>query len=981
MANKQDQMKELTERLEEGVKSVFESDKYEEYLRVMSKFYNYSYRNTLLIALQKPDATMVAGYEAWKKKFGRQVNKGEKGIKILAPAPYRTKKEMEVIDKVTQTPVRREDGSIVTEEVEVTIPAFRVANVFDVSQTSGRPLPSLFENIEGDVKGFERFYKAVESVSPAPIGFEEMDDKDGYYHQTEKRIALREGMSERQTAAAAIHEISHATLHALDMAHLKESLKARGKDQKTMEIEAESIAYVVCQHYGIETGENSFGYIAMWSKDKSLPELQASLKIIRDTASDIIGRIDEKLAEMEREEQQELAEEQEMEHGLLYGEENRFGIYQIAEGTRADDFKFMRKDFFDRQGIPVLREDYQLVYSGILGEEDSLDTIFEKFNLDRPKDFKGHSLSVSDIVLLHKDGKNTAHFVDSFGFQEIPEFLNLSEERVYRLLEGDGAEKYFMIQRSEEGLDYTFYDAEYRMLDGGVVTNADQPIENAVRSILGDAGLHLTGRVEDVDVFLERAEKAEMARITKKASTDRRLTVSKEAQEVHETKSDNNPLQTGSDEKSESRKTKVQKEHVRTLPCIEFYVAECEDVHDMGEYRTYPDIESAVKKYQEILDDPRRKYKGNGMGIIYHGAEGDVYNNSTCCLVSERDVCGNALDSSGLAEKAEVREALHLLRDSFPEFRYKMPKYEKEANTAMLTVEELAVRLDRLVHDFEPYNYQERLRGQENLIQDITLSLYTGGVKHYTSLLDEVIRAGGRLATEADELREHLHGFSPIVPTNKEPIVRVERCDSDIFPHERYMSIGTFDQAVAKLDQVLNSKNAGKDEDKFDTSIIQFTIFYPEDGKIGTLKDSIGVGYGNGGFFSTLRMQDEEKLTSENWLSYKRGQGQAEYDAFVIGLTNIIEIVLPHLQTFCMKPDSVQECAESAKTIAKEHDWETTAESENISNKGSKEGRKNGLLVRTDNKRSIHERLASNKAKIEKQVVKGNLVRGVERTC
>ena len=179
MTNDQ-QIKQLTDRLEEGVRKVFESDKYEDYLRVMSKFYNYSYRNTLLIALQRPDATMVAGYEAWKNKFGRQVNKGEKAIKILAPAPYRTKKEMEVIDQVTQMPVRREDGSILTEEVEVTIPAFRVTNVFDVSQTSGRPLPSLFDNIEGDVKGFERFYKAVESVSPAPISFEPMTDKDGF---------------------------------------------------------------------------------------------------------------------------------------------------------------------------------------------------------------------------------------------------------------------------------------------------------------------------------------------------------------------------------------------------------------------------------------------------------------------------------------------------------------------------------------------------------------------------------------------------------------------------------------------------------------------------------------------------------------------------------------------------------------------------------------------------------------------------------
>ena len=245
MADRKDLIKELTDRLEEGVRDVFESGRYEEYLRVMSKFHHYSYRNILLIQMQKPDATRVAGYETWKKKFGRQVNKGEKAIKILAPAPYKTKKEMEVIDQITHKPMKRPDGSTVTEEVEVTIPAFRVANVFDIAQTSGRPLPTLFNNIEGDVKGFERFFRAVKDISPVPIGFEQLTNSDGYYHQTEKRIALREGMSERQTAAAVIHEVSHATLHALDMEHLQESLKELGKDQRIMEVEAESIAYVV----------------------------------------------------------------------------------------------------------------------------------------------------------------------------------------------------------------------------------------------------------------------------------------------------------------------------------------------------------------------------------------------------------------------------------------------------------------------------------------------------------------------------------------------------------------------------------------------------------------------------------------------------------------------------------------------------------------------------------------------------------------
>lgn len=941
MTNDQ-QIKQLTDRLTQGVREVFESDKYEDYLRVMSKFYNYSYRNTLLIALQKPDATLVAGYEAWKKKFGRQVNKGEKAIKILAPAPYRTKKEMEVIDQVTQRPVIREDGTVLTEEVEVTIPAFRVANVFDVSQTTGRPLPSLFDNIEGDVTNYERFFEAARSVSPVPVGFEHLDDKDGFYHQVEKRIALREGMSERQTMAAIIHEISHATLHALDMEHLRESLKERGKDQRTMEVEAESIAYVVCQHYGIETGENSFGYIAMWSKNKTLPELQASLKVIRDTASDLIGRIDERLAEMEREAKQELAAECDKEEALLSGDDARYGIYQIANGTRADDIRFMGMDVFDRQGIRVLREDYQLVYIGELGEEDSLDTIFEKFNLDRPVDFKGHSLSVSDIVLLHENGRNMAHFVDRFGFREVPDFLNLSEERAYTLLSDDKPEKYLMIQNSEEGFDYSFYDGNYQLLDGGIITNADQPMENAIRDILANAGLQIKGRVEDVDTFMEQVADLKKEEIIKDTPPDRKKP--------------------------------------ETLPQIEFYVAECEEFHDMGEYRTYPDIESAVKKYQEILDDPRRRYQGNGMGVIYHGEENDIYNNSECCLVSERVVCGNELDQTGLGEKKEVREALHMLRDAFPDFRYKMPKYEKDEGTVLMNAEDLAVRIDRLAHDFAPYHYQDRLDGQTNLVQDITCSLYTGGVKHYLSLLDEIIRGGGSLATEADILKEQLLAFEPTVPADRQPVVRVDFCDSREFSFEKYMPVDAFDEAVRKMDQALNERNAGKTEDIIETNSIQFTVYYPADGKMEKLWDTIDVGYGDGGFFSTLRSQVEDRLTDENWLDYKRRQGSAALDKFVSTLTDIKDNVLPHLQTFCRDSEGVQVHVETTKELSMEACGKGSAEVSYVPDNGGKVNRNGNQEARQGSRRSIHDRLASNKAKIEKQSGKGNPVKGVERT-
>ena len=836
-----------------------------------------------------------------------------------------------------------------TEEVEVTIPAFRVANVFDVSQTTGRPLPSLFDNIEGDVRNFEHFFEAVKSVSPVPVGFEIMADKDGFYHQVEKRIALRDGMSERQTMAAIIHEISHATLHALDIEHLQESLKERGKDQRTMEVEAESIAYVVCQHYGIETGENSFGYIAMWSKNKTLPELQASLKVIRDTASDLIGRIDEKVVELEKAANQELKGERDKEEELLNGEGKRYGIYQIESGTRADDFKFTRKAEFDRQGIKVLREDYKLVYSGMMLEGDSLDSIYEKFNMERPEDFRGHSLSVSDIVVIHEDGKNTAYFVDSFGFREISDFLNLSEERVYSLTGAERPEKYLSIQQSEEGFDYSFYDEDYKLLNGGIISNAEQPMENAIRDILRDAGLQIEDRVEDTDTFMDRVAESEKAEIEKSIA----------------------PVQ----------EEPVSAEYGRTLAHIEFYVAECEEFHDMGEFRTYSDIESAVKKYQEILDDPRRLYKGNGMGIIYHGEKDDIYNNSECCLVSKRVVCGNGLDQTGLGEKSEVREALRMLHEAFPDFHYKMPKYEKEAEVALMSAEDIAVRIDRLAHDFAPYHYPERLNGQMNLIQDITYSLYIGGAKHYLSLLDEMIRGGGSLATEADKLREQLLAFEPVVSADKEPVVRVDSCDSKEFTFKKYMSIDAFDDAVKNMDLALSERNAGKAENKIETGTIQFTVYYPDDGKMAKLREAIDVGYGDGGFFSTLRFQVEDRLTDENWIAYESRKGQAALDEFVSTLINIKDNVLPHLQTFCRESKGVQVHAETADIMPEEMSGKSTAVT-SYSPDNSGKGRENdNQVVGQNGRRSIHDRLASNKAKIQKQSGKGNPVKGVERTC
>ena len=306
------QVREITDKLEQGIKELFESERFKEYLRTMSKFYNYSFNNTLLIAMQKPEATYVAGYTSWQRNFDRQVMKGEKGIKILAPAPYKAQEEREKIDPATQKPVIGADGKAVTETVEVLRPAFKVVSVFDVSQTDGKELPDIIvDELKGTVENYEAFLDALRQESPVPISFEDIPGgAKGFFSPVESRIAIQEGMSEIQTVKTAIHEIAHAKLHAV-----KPDEKAASEDKKdrhTKEVEAESVAYTVCQRYGIETSDYSFGYIAGWSSGKETKELKSSLDTIRKTAAEMIEGIDAKLKVLLAEKAQSAEKESEM---------------------------------------------------------------------------------------------------------------------------------------------------------------------------------------------------------------------------------------------------------------------------------------------------------------------------------------------------------------------------------------------------------------------------------------------------------------------------------------------------------------------------------------------------------------------------------------------------------------------------------------------------------------------------------------------
>ena len=614
MAEKQssrDRLKEITASIEDGIKELFRSETYAQYLQTMSRFHHYSVNNQVLIHMQKPDATLVAGFNKWKNQFGRNVIKGEHGIKIIAPTPFKKKIEQEKLDPDTQLPMLDADGKIITEEKTIQIPMYKPVTVFDVSQTEGKPLPQLAHDLSGNVANYDVFMEALRRSSPVPISIEVMGGgMDGYFDLEHQDIAIRKGMSEVQTVSAVIHEMAHALLHN----RTKDTEeKTPELSRSTEEVQAESISYAVCAYYGIATGDNSFGYIASWSKDKTLPELRESLEVISKTADGLISDIDRHYAEILKEREAELIAAEpamaverlyavddrylhvqrtdtgvdytiydkvsmkeidggqlDMEistlaeaaleicksHGigqnaplqvadigildelqaaqdaaiaieppvqenpepdipaepaisvearnaygytddamlpltkeramelferdvpvyLLYGDnteamafekteilnhdgifgidradweavkeqfsvitENRwqkafqqnpadsYCIYQLRRDPELAELRFMNSQYLREHGLEPAFDHYEAVYSGSLSSDGStetrLDDLYMKFNTAHLQDFTGHSLSVSDIVVLRQNGAVSSHYVDSVGFTAVPAFM------------------------------------------------------------------------------------------------------------------------------------------------------------------------------------------------------------------------------------------------------------------------------------------------------------------------------------------------------------------------------------------------------------------------------------------------------------------------------------------------------------------------------------------------------------------------------
>ena len=292
-----ERLKEITDGIEQGIKELFQSEKYRTYLSVMSRFHRYSVNNTMLIYFQRPDASLVAGFQKWKNQFGRHVKQGERGITIIAPTPFKKKIEEVKLDPDTKAPMLDQDGRQIMEEKEISIPMYRPVKVFDVAQTDGKPLPQLASTLTGNVEQYEVFTEALRRSAPVPISFKALaPNLDGYFSPGDQAITIREGMSQVQTVSAMVHEIAHSKLHDYEKQQAEASAGKDGaeivkKDRHTEEVEAESISYAVCQYYGIETGDNSFGYIASWSEGKELKELRASLETINRTASDLISSV------------------------------------------------------------------------------------------------------------------------------------------------------------------------------------------------------------------------------------------------------------------------------------------------------------------------------------------------------------------------------------------------------------------------------------------------------------------------------------------------------------------------------------------------------------------------------------------------------------------------------------------------------------------------------------------------------------------
>ena len=666
------------------------------------------------------------------------------------------------------------------------------------------------------------------------------------------------------------------------------------------------------------------------------------------------------------------------EANLLLGTRQTFGIYQIKDDSPGENYAFMNMSFIESHGMQIKKEDYKLVYVGEFLGNMSLDDIFERFNIDRPKDFRGHSLSVSDIVVLNDGEKVTAHFVDSISFEQLDSFLNL-EEQVLSELAYEVGERYFAIQRTEEGYDYSFYDEDFRLMDGGVYENDEISIEEAAEELLEDEGWTGERIRGDYDQLMEKVEEMDevvMAEIQKSQGEYKPLAKVEELEEANYNMIDN----------------VLNNMPLKKEPYLEYFATECDEFHDMGAYEKSTDVNQIAAVYEKYKENPETAYLGCSMGIIYRDPEDSYYDDAEFAIVKGNTVLGNLMDDVRFyGELALVREGIEKIHEALPDYKYVPMRDVREAMyPEKMTTEQLAEALDEIAEAFDPYEYRDHIEPGQDTVQEVILDLQSGNIGSYISYLKDIVEEECEQSVRAGVLIERLKFYEPDISEETEPMVYVNYCEERELIELRCQKFSDLDALVAKQDKEWYADRNPRTNEPTMTAQMFFTVYYAEkdDKMLRQFKSKIDIGTGNGGILSQLKLQNEMKLTDESWLSFMKNKGNEEFQKYLEELTDMQDHVLPYLQSFCsLEEKGVQERRE--QQIAEKQGGLTGRERATAETKvkNTRTAGKEASIVRTEDKNvaakakkpSIHERLEINKRKIQEKQGKDKPERGADR--
>ena len=666
------------------------------------------------------------------------------------------------------------------------------------------------------------------------------------------------------------------------------------------------------------------------------------------------------------------------EANLLLGTRQTFGIYQIKDDSPGENYAFMNMSFIESHGMQIKKEDYELVYVGELFGNMSLDDIFERFNIDRPEDFRGHSLSVSDIVVLN-DGENvTAHFVDSISFEQLDHFLELEEQSLSELAYEVG-ERYFAIQTTEEGYDYSFYDEDFRLMDGGVHENDEISIEEAAEELLEEEGWTGERIRGDYDQLMEKVEEMDevvMAEIQKSQGEYKPLAKVEELEEANYNMIDN----------------VLNNMPPKKEPYLEYFAAECDEFHDMGAYEKSTDVNQIAAVYEKYRENPENAYRVCSMGIIYRDPEDSYYDDAEFAIVKGNTVLGNLMDDVRFyGELALVREGIEKIHEALPDYKYVPMRDVREAMyPEKMTTEQLAEALDEIAEAFDPYEYRDHIEPGQDTVQEVILDLQSGNIGSYISYLKDIVEEECEQSVRAGVLIERLKFYEPDISEETEPMVYVNYCEERELIELRCQKFSDLDALVAKQDKEWYADRNPRTNEPTMTAQMFFTVYYAEkdDKMLRQFKSKIDIGTGNGGILSQLKLQNEMKLTDESWLSFMKNKGNEEFQKYLEELTDMQDHVLPYLQSFCsLEEKGVQERRE--QQIAEKQGGLTGRERATAETKvkNTRTAGKEASIVRTEDKNvaakakkpSIHERLEINKRKIQEKQGKDKPERGADR--